>query len=397
MGQTTRRYAFNVRSSTQLLIGGLLTFQALLPARHIAAQAAERRPADAVQLITQDIPNFWRAYDSAATRDSAGRIRAFETIYLEPGTPGLRDWMRVRLMNPDTVRARLIANGRDAATADSIYDLPRGTPARDSLERAMEPLIERSAAEELVRALDRYPRYYAAVRAATLSLASNDSVTSQIRRGLERLAELYPEARFPDVYFLIGTLSTGGTVARSGMLIGTEQYASGPATPRDELPDWAREATTANSFAKIAGLVVHEAVHTLQPRRQGPNTLLRQALGEGVADFLTELAVGWWTANTPRERYGRVHERSVWLDFKDEMDGDSTIRTWMYNGRVPPGKNHGAVDIGYWVGAQIARAYYQRASDKHMAVRELILLREPRQILAESGYAAYAEGLPAKP
>jgi hypothetical protein len=360
----------------------------------LAGPAAAQR-GDSVLLVTQDIPNFWRAYDSAgAIRSDSGRIAAFQRLYLQPGTPGLRDWLRVRLMNRDTVRARLIAAGWDAATIDSIGRLPRDQAARDSLERARAPVAEWSGAEELVRAIDRYPRYYASVRAATLSLDTNDTVKDEIRAGLRRLAELYPDAEFPDVYFLIGTLSTGGTVAGSGMLIGTEQYASGPGTPRHELPDWARAATAANSFATIAGLVVHEAVHTLQPRREGPNTLLRQALIEGIADFLTELAIGPWNANTPRARYGRAHERRVWLDFKDEMDSDSTIRTWMYNGRLPPGRNHGAVDIGYWVGAQIARAYYERATDKRVAVRELIRLHEPKQVLVESGYASYAESLP---
>jgi len=38
----------------------------------------------------------------------------------------------------------------------------------------------------------------------------------------------------------------------------------------------------------------------------------------------------------------------VWVDFQDEMETDSTTKTWMYNGMVPPDKNHGAIDIGYW-------------------------------------------------
>jgi hypothetical protein len=370
--------------------------------RDLPAQAdAGRKPADSVRLITSDIPNFWRAYNLAAGRDSVERVRIFQTVYLQPGSPGLRDWMRLRLINPQTVRARLIEAGWDGPSLDSLSRLPRGTPGRDSLDRARAPLGERSAAEELVAAIARYPRYYAAVQNTTLSLAQATAVTGDIRRGLARLAELYPEARFPDVYFLIGTLSTGGTAGPSGMLVGTEQYGSGPDTPRDELPDWAKAATAAHSFANLAALVVHEAVHTQQGGGGGPggqrNTLLRQALVEGGADFLTELTVGARSAPEPRETYGRAHERAVWLDFKDEMATDSTVRTWMYNGMVPPDKNHGAVDIGYWVGSRIARAYYERATDKRAAVRELLVLRDPEALLAESGYAAYAEALPDRP
>ena len=355
-----------------------------------------RQPADSVRLITRDIPSFWRAYDLAAGKDSVERVRIFRTVYLQPGSPGLRDWMRVRLMNRDTVRARLIAAGWDRLTIDSIYRLPRGTPVRDSLQRDMEPHMERSAAEQLLRALAQYPRWYAAVRPATLSIDSATAITQEIRRGLKQLAELYPDARFPDVYFLIGTLSTGGTVARSGMLIGTEQLTAGPDTPRDELPEWATFVTKENPVDRIPRMVVHEAVHTQQrPRPEGQkNTLLRQALGEGGADFLTELALGPPPIKTERQVYGEAHERSVWLDFKDEMMTDSTITTWMYNGRVPRDKNHGATDIGYWIGSRIARAYYDRATDKRAAVRVLLLCADPESILAASGYAASAETLP---
>jgi hypothetical protein len=372
-----------------------------LPASSPAAPSATAAPPapshgspDSVRLVTTDIPAFWRAYDLAAGKDSAERVRAFQEIYLRPGSAGLRDWARVRLADIDVVRRRLIESG--GWTADRINAwrrLARGTAERDSLDRASTPLIERSAAEELVRALAAYPRYYGAVRATTLAVDTASAVTGEIRRGLRRLTELYPEAKFPSVYFLIGTLSTGGTVGPSGMLIGTEQYAASSDTPRDELPGWAQVATRTNSFVQLPGLVIHEAVHSLQPPRQG-RTLLSQALGEGIADFLSELAVGPWHARTERQRYGRAHEREVWLDFKDEMDSDSTIRTWMYNGTVPPPKNHGATDIGYWVGYAIANAYYKRAADKRAAVRELILLRDPVRLLNESGYAGYAESLP---
>lgn len=377
-----------------LLLAALAAHPSALPAQ--AAPDSSRKRADSVRLITSDIANFWRAYALAAGKDSAERVRIFQTVYLQPGSAGLRDWIRIRVMNADTVRARMIAAGWTAAVLDSFYRLPRGTPGRDSLEHAIAPLAERSAAEELLRSLARYPRYYAAVRPATLSLDSARQVTDEIRRGLRRVAELYPEARFPSVYFVIGTTSTGGTVGRSGMLIGTEQLSSGPDTPLDELPEWARVTLQVNRFPTIPRMVVHEAVHTQQGRRpEGQrNTLLRQALAEGGADFLTDLALGPPNAKGPRQQYGEAHERAVWLDFKDEMATDSTITTWMYNGRLPFPQNHGATDIGYWVGYRIARAYYERAADKRAAVRELLQLPDAERLLAESGYAAYAEAQP---
>src|SRR5947207_13973239 len=90
---------------------------------------AVQSPIDSVQIITRDIPNFWRAYDQAAGKDPAERVRIFETVYLQPGSPGLRDCMRVRLMNPATVRARSAADGwpkarRDCSPSDGWTKLP---------------------------------------------------------------------------------------------------------------------------------------------------------------------------------------------------------------------------------------------------------------------------------
>ena len=64
----------------------------------LASPAPAQSPIDSVRIVTRDIPNFWRAYDQAAGKDSAERVRIFETVYLQPGSPGLRDWMRVRNM-----------------------------------------------------------------------------------------------------------------------------------------------------------------------------------------------------------------------------------------------------------------------------------------------------------
>src|SRR2546426_9618170 len=187
--------------------------------------------------------------------------------------------MRVRLMNRDTVRARLARAGWPRERLDSLPP--------DSVKKVTAPFMERSAAEELLRALGQYPRYYAAVRPTTLSVDTNSRITQGVRRGLKKLAALYPEARFPTIYFLIGTLSTGGTTAQSGMLMGTEQSASDPTTPLGELPHWAQKNLPTHTLASLVGLVVHEAVHTQQkPAPPGqPDNLLRHALGEGIADL----------------------------------------------------------------------------------------------------------------
>src|SRR5258707_15790460 len=99
---------------------------------------------DSVQIITRDIPNFWRAYDQAAGKDSSERVRILETEYLQPGSPGLRDWIRVRLINPDTVRARLAAAGWPEA--------PLGSLPPDSVKQVTAPVYARPRAEQVLHA-----------------------------------------------------------------------------------------------------------------------------------------------------------------------------------------------------------------------------------------------------
>src|SRR5256884_6994424 len=127
----------------------------------LASPAHAQSPIDSVQIVTRDIPNFWRAYDQAARKDSVERVRIFETVYLHPGSPGLRDWMRVRLMNRDTVRARLVAAGWPKERLDSLPP--------DSLKKVTAPFYERSPAQGLLRALGQDPRSYAARRPTTPS------------------------------------------------------------------------------------------------------------------------------------------------------------------------------------------------------------------------------------
>jgi hypothetical protein len=43
-------------------------------------------------------------------------------------------------------------------------------------------------------------------------------------------------------------------------------------------------------------------------------------------------------------------------------------------------------DIGYWVGYRIVKSYYQHATDKQAAIREIIEMKDPKAFLAKSGY-----------
>jgi hypothetical protein len=324
----------------------------------VAASCSHRPPStsattlhaspDSVQLVTTDILRFWKAFDDAAGKDSATRVRIFADEYLAGGSVGLQDFARIKLKG----------RGKDSTV----------TPA-----------------EELAHATTEWPRFYAGIRASSMEVATTDTVVTVVRKGLRTLAELYPEGHYPDVYFVIGRLNSAGTASSRGMLIGTEMSSRTSTTPVDEIPAWVQEFTSSVSVATLGHIVIHETVHFLQldDGRTCCRNLLHDALVEGGADFLSELATGPWLDSMSYHKYGRAHENEVWREFALVMH-DTATSTWIASGSDP--KNHGAPDLGYWVGYRICQSYYERATDKRRAVRDLVLLKDPDRILRESGY-----------
>src|SRR5262249_52963827 len=117
---------------------------------------------------------------------------------------------------------------------------------------------------DLVNAVENNRALYASVRPDSLKI---EAMKDRIRGSFRKLKELYPEAVFPDVYFLIGANNSGGTTADSGLLIGTERYAK--------------------RIDDIIYTVAHELVHYQQKYPQKLD-LIGLSIKEGSADFIGE-------------------------------------------------------------------------------------------------------------
>ena len=287
-------------------------------------------------LISTDVVNFWRAYDAGGRN---GSVDAFRRDYIDRGSDGLRDFIRVR-----------------GLTASILADNVR-----------------------------RFPRYFADIRPNTLRIAEDPSLEGRIRATYRKMLGLYPDAVFPPVYFLIGTFGTGGTVGSSGMLIGAEFFGLDPDTPTDELGPF--QLATVRAADSLPYIVAHEHVHVLQAAGRAPigrtPTLLESALHEGIADFLGELASGG-NSNAHIHPYGLANEKALWQEFKLEMMGTDRSR-WLGNqgtSTTRPG------DLGYFIGYRIAKAYYDATADKRAAVREMIEGSDALSFLQQSGYDA---------
>jgi hypothetical protein len=115
------------------------------------------------RIFTQDITNFWQAYDSVqATPDTARQRQLVQRLYLSRATPGLQAFAQSR-----EYRAR-----------------------------------------SYVQALRRYPKFWASVRPATLAVQQQQPAIDKL---LGRLQQLYRGYKPVEVFFTIGGLNSGGT------------------------------------------------------------------------------------------------------------------------------------------------------------------------------------------
>ena len=198
---------------------------------------------------------------------------------------------------------------------------------------------------------------YDSVHAANLDVSRAEPA---IRAAFHKLKDLYPDAVFPDVYFVIGRFNSGGTSSDHGLLIGAEMS-------RDP--------------ARLPAIVSHELIHYQQ--HYDDRKLLEHSYMEGTADFVGEMISGT-QINNAAHQYGMAHEAELWAEFKKHFD-DTDYFPWMY-GTPRDGKPN---DLGYFIGCRIAEAYYAKAADKKQAIREIITARngKVRELVALSGYA----------
>ncbi len=327
----------------------------LICALTVVAQTAEpqvNRDPEKAKFVTSDIDNFWRAYDLAVKEtDQAKRIAIYQTEYLDKGSAGLKDFVRLRI----------------------------------------------KSAKSLVETIDKLPRFYASVRPSTLRVVEMEN---EMRRSFRNFKKLYPDAGFPDVYFVIGITNTGGTASQNGLLIGTELYGLTKNTAREEFPEYFKSvfpsaerdekqvqvivdrllATALNPIEEVPPTVAHESIHYNQNYSEA-KTLLRQSIKEGAADFLGEMIAGE-LMNPARQVYGDQHEAELWREFQTEMNGTS-MKNWLYNGMTAKDR---PFDLGYYMGYKICESYYKNAKDKQQAIRDILEIKDFPAFVEKSRY-----------
>ena len=287
-------------------------------------------------LETADIKRFWRAVDRS-TPQTARDI--FQTQYFDLASQGLRDFISARV----------------------------------------------GSVENLLANFNAKPQYFAAIRESTLRV---ETLRPAIDAACQRLTQLLGDTTFPTVYFVIGCMSSGGTVSLNSIQIGMEFFAIDDTTPLHELNAWERSVVM--PLETLPFIVAHELVHFqhlerftkangANPQRQ--TTLLAAVYAEGLAEYFGEVISGR-VVNPAIHQYGRQHEAELLERFRRDMHNDD-FSNWLYQGTKAIDE---PADLGYFIGYQIVKAYFEGAADRQRALETLLTTTDVLRITRESRY-----------
>jgi len=258
----------------------------------------------------------------------------------------------------------------------ALYDAAGGRPTTEQLQAYIDggseglktlARLRRVTGERMAEAIAARPGIYEDARRCAAVLPA---VRIRLARALERLGRLYPEARFPPVTIAVGR---GKPVAigspATGVQVGLEALC-------------AADFINPDIEDRFVFVLAHEYAHVQQPAEladKAQPTVLEGALMEGGAEFVAELIAG-----EPAYAYlpALVRGREAEIGRRFLADRHKTdVADWLYNSTPDqPG------DLGYWIGYRITRAYYERASDKRRALRDILTMADAEAFLAASGW-----------
>lgn len=294
-------------------------------------------PAD-VEIITSDVDLFWRMYEQESPLFTALELNE---QYINAGTPALSLYFQEKIKSTDAYTGLLNSW------------------------------------------IDR--QYYNDIREATLQISN---YKYQIIEAFTKFNKLYADAVFTDVNLVIGALNTGGIVLPNGQIvIAAEMFAKTPETDISYLSPWLQEVLRDPDYLPV--IIIHELVHLQQQQfaqnndlPAGGETLLDRALLEGSADFITGLVLNRFL-NDRLLPYANPREKQLWTEFSKTMNSGD-VSDWLYNGSASTKR---PADLGYYIGFKVAEYYYDNATDKQHAVKDIIQIKDGQQFLKKSDYA----------
>ncbi len=294
-------------------------------------------------VFVQDVDNFWKAHDAIRKEtDTTKHLALLDSLFIKPGTPGLPAIREARRYRP----------------------------------------------EEYVHAIRSYPLLWESIRENTYQ---SKNLSQEIQAGIHKLKKIYPDASPAEVYFTVGVFRTGGTTLENKVLIGVETAFGDKNVNVSELPEslnyirdfWADRESAVENFALNN---VHEYIHTQQKQDLECN-LLGIAVLEGVAEFVSTLAMELSESPQPFVLYGKANEGAVKKAFTKDMFSKD-YGYWLWSQQE---NEFNTRDLAYYIGYAIAENYYNKAADKQAAIKNMITLDhynplEIERFVDSSGY-----------
>jgi hypothetical protein len=260
-----------------------------------------------------------------------------------------------------------------------IYDAAHGRPTASQLQHdyldpgsaGLHRLAElrNVTGASMAKAIAAHPEIYADAKRCMVVLPA---ARQRLKTALSELARRYPEMRLAPITIAVGRGKPVGVTDASGVMIGLEALC-------------AVNYLDPNVEDRFVHVLAHEYAH-VQQALQSPAlyndpkpTVLEESLIEGAAEFTAELISGS-IGNVDLKAMTRGREAEIETAFVADED-KTDLSKWLYNGTLTkPG------DLGYWVGYRIAKSYYQHATDKRHALRDILEMSDAKAFLAKSGW-----------
>ena len=295
-----------------------------------AESKTQQAPA-AAQIIVEDVERFFSVFEKTENLPLDAQIALYEKHYFDQASPGMVDYVSFKI----------------------------------------------SSIEAFVKHVEKARPYYQEVQIATAKL---NSMKPRVLETMATMQAYVPDAQPPNIYFIVGMHTSGGTASENGLLMGAD-FITDSSNHQDLIPGWTQPfLSTAEDKLWV---IMHEYVHFLQ--NTSHNTVLGNALVEGGADFIANHLYGKPNKTSLYTTFGQQHESRIKQRFMENLDS-TDISLWSGN-NGEEFEDEWVPDLGYFIGHQIAQRYYQNASDKKQAIIDLLELKDPKKILELSQYA----------
>jgi hypothetical protein len=291
------------------------------------------------KIVTQDVKNFWNAYDALDVNSDTTEI--FQKYVIDNASDDFKIFIK-----------------KWKITSSNYKDQ-----------------------------LKKFPKFYSSLRTYTNELLKSED---SIRRIIYKFEQLYPNFKSANVCIGFGNFATGGNISIDSknhvIYIGLEYHGVNENTFIKELPESTKDYVSRSNFYRT---IVHELVH-VQQRTSGKKIansyndglLINRLLSEGVADFVAQTIVKEGN-NGNYYKYGIENEKILKSQLFP-MIYEPNYGFWF--GGNDSMFNNKPRDLGYFMGSRIAQSYMLTNQIPITKLSEIIEIKNLKNFVNASHY-----------